>query len=107
LITIAAHCEELRAAGARLAAPATLKEVDTMRSDIAATRSGSGVVTKLLLLSGIGLLAYPAAKDIYRRWRVKRPVATQEPEIDTALQQTYPASDPPASRYVDIPENRR
>jgi hypothetical protein len=72
-----------------------------------ATRSGPGLVSKIFLLGTIGLLAYPAAKDIYRRWRVKRPVATQEPEIDTALQQTFPASDPPASRYVDIPENRR
>lgn len=71
------------------------------------TRSGPGLATKILLFSAIGLLAYPAAKDIHRRWRVKRPLASKEPEIDTALDQTFPASDPPASRYVDIPENRR
>jgi hypothetical protein len=78
-----------------------------MHTEFAATRSGTGAFTKLLLVSAIGALAYPAAKEIYRRWRVKHPTATNEPEIDTALQQTYPASDPPASRYVDIPENRR
>jgi hypothetical protein len=78
-----------------------------MRGEFDQARSGSGLVQKVLLLSGIGLLAWPAAKSIYLRWRVKHPVATQEPEIDIALDQTYPASDPPASRYVDIPENRR
>ena len=78
-----------------------------MRSELTDARSGAGLGQKMLLISAIGLLAWPAAKGIYRRWRVKHPVATQEPEIDTALQQTYPASDPPASRYVDIPENRR
>ena len=78
-----------------------------MRNEFAATRSGAGTFTKLLLVGAIGALAYPAAKDIYRRWRIKHPAAKSEPEIDTALQQTYPASDPPASRYVDIPENRR
>ena len=78
-----------------------------MRAESTVTRSGSGTFSKLLLVSAIGALAYPAAKEIYRRWRVKHPVATAEPQIDTALQHTYPASDPPASRYVDIPENRR
>jgi hypothetical protein len=78
-----------------------------MHAESAVTRSGSGTFSKLLLVSAIGALAYPAAKEIYRRWRIKHPVATAEPEIDTALQQTFPASDPPASRYVDIPENRR
>jgi len=78
-----------------------------MRADLDQARSGSGLAQKMLLLSAIGFLAYPAVKGIYHRWRVKNPFATSEPEIDTALQQTFPASDPPASRYVDIPENRR
>ncbi len=78
-----------------------------MRAEFDQAHSGPGLAQKMLLVSAIGLLAWPAAKGIYRRWRVNNPVATQEPEIDTALQQTFPASDPPASRYVDIPENRR
>jgi hypothetical protein len=78
-----------------------------MHAESAVTRSGTGTFSKLLLLSAISALAYPTAKEIYRRWRIKYPLASAEPEIDTALQQTYPASDPPASRYVDIPENRR
>jgi len=78
-----------------------------MRAESAVTRSGTGTFSRLLLVSAIGALAYPAAKEIYRRWRIRYPAATAEPEIDTALQQTFPASDPPASRYVDIPENRR
>ena len=78
-----------------------------MRAESDFTRSGAGTFSRLLLVSAIGAIAYPAAREIYRRWRIKHPVATAEPEIDTALQQTFPASDPPASRYVDIPENRR
>ena len=78
-----------------------------MRAESAVTRSGTGTFSKLLLVSAISALAYPTAKEIYRRWRIKYPVAGAELGIDTALQQTFPASDPPASRYVDIPENRR
>jgi hypothetical protein len=78
-----------------------------MRAEFDRADSGSGLAQKMLLVSAIGLLAWPAAKGIYRRWRTNHPLATREPEIDTALEQTFPASDPPASRYVDIPENRR
>ena len=78
-----------------------------MHAEFDRARSGSGLAQKMLLVSAIGLLAWPAAKGIYHRWRVKHPLATSEPEIDTSLEQTFPASDPPASRYVDIPENRR
>lgn len=78
-----------------------------MRREFDSDRSGPGLTGTVLLMSAIGLLAWPAAKGIYRRWRVRHPIATQEPEIDTALHNTFPASDPPASRYVDIPENRR
>lgn len=59
------------------------------------------------LLAAAALLAWPAARSIARRWRVRHPKAECEPAIDKALKDTYPASDPPASRYVDIPINRR
>jgi hypothetical protein len=46
-------------------------------------------------------------RGIARRWRIRHPKAEGEPAIDKSLQDTYPASDPPAARYVDIPINRR
>jgi hypothetical protein len=59
------------------------------------------------LLGAAVLVAWPAAKGIARRWRVRHPKAECEPAIDKSLKDTYPASDPPAQRYVDIPINRR
>jgi hypothetical protein len=53
------------------------------------------------------LLALPVVQKMTRRWRARRPTATQEPAIDKTLKDSYPASDPPASRYFDIPVNRR
>ncbi|HLS81391.1 MAG TPA: hypothetical protein VK025_08310 [Steroidobacter sp.] len=68
-----------------------------------ATRVLEGVV----LLGAAALIAYPAVKNIARRWRTRHPYAETESAIDKSLDDTYPASDPPASRYVDIPVNRR
>jgi hypothetical protein len=61
----------------------------------------------VLLLGALALIAVPAIKGIARRWRVHHPMAACEDEIDESLKETYPASDPPAMRYVDIPVNRR
>ena len=66
-----------------------------------------GVVEKLALLGALGLILSPAIKGIRYRWRVKNPVATGEAAVDESLQDTFPASDPPASRFFDIPENRK
>ncbi|HEY7639924.1 MAG TPA: hypothetical protein VH814_09385 [Steroidobacteraceae bacterium] len=57
------------------------------------------------LLSAAVLIATPACQGIARRWRLRHPRASREPAIDEQLQETYPASDPPASRYFDIPSN--
>lgn len=65
------------------------------------------LIETAFLCGAIALIASPAVKGVLRRWRVKHPVAKQEPEIDKSLDDTFPASDPPASRYFDIPENRR
>jgi hypothetical protein len=62
---------------------------------------------KIALIGAIGLISYPAIKRIAGHWRVKHPVALGESAIDKVLKDSYPASDPPASRYVDIPVNRR
>jgi len=70
-------------------------------------RSALDTVESVLLLGALALIATPAIKGIARRYRVHHPVAAGEPGVDKALNDTYPASDPPAQRYVDIPINRR
>jgi hypothetical protein len=59
------------------------------------------------LLGAVALIATPACRGIARRWRLRHPRAGSETAIDKQLKDTYPASDPPASRYFDIPINRR
>ena len=64
-------------------------------------------VEAILLVGAAALLAAPAARGIYRRWRVRHPQAKKETAIDDQLMDTFPASDPPSQRYVDSPVNRR
>lgn len=71
------------------------------------SRSRWGALETLALLGAAALITMPAWKGIARRWRTRHPQATREPAIDNALKGTFPASDPPASRYFDIPVNRR
>lgn len=61
----------------------------------------------LALIGALGLIASPALKGIAHRWRKRHPMARTEAAIDESLEETFPASDPPASRFVDIPENRK
>lgn len=77
-----------------------------MHHDRASSRS-HGALECIALLSAAGLLLTPALRGIARRWRVHHPRAATERGVDSALDDTFPASDPPASRYVDIPVNRR
>lgn len=70
-------------------------------------RSALDTVGSLVLLGALALIATPTVKGIARRWRVRHPLAAEEDGIDDSLKDTYPASDPPAMRYVDIPSNRR
>jgi hypothetical protein len=70
-------------------------------------RSALDTVESVLLLGALALIAMPAIKGIARRYRVQHPDAACEPQVDKSLKDTYPASDPPAQRYVDIPINRR
>jgi hypothetical protein len=70
-------------------------------------RSAFDIVESVLLLGALALIATPAIKGIARRYRVVHPVAACEDQVDESLKETYPASDPPAGRYVDIPTNRR
>lgn len=61
----------------------------------------------IVLLGALALIAMPAIRGIARRYRVRNPIAADEAQVDESLKETYPASDPPATRYVDIPSNRR
>ena len=65
------------------------------------------LVEKVALLGALGLILSPAFKGISSRWQKKRPVALKENAVDDSIKDTFPASDPPASRYFDIPVNRR
>lgn len=70
-------------------------------------RSRWDTVETVALVGAAVLITMPAWRGIARRWRVKHPIAKTEPLIDKTLKDSYPASDPPASRYFDIPVNRR
>jgi len=71
------------------------------------SRSRDGLLETLLLVGALGLIVTPAVKGIARRWRVRNPRARSESAIDESLEETFPASDPPATRYFDIPDNSR
>jgi hypothetical protein len=70
-------------------------------------RSNGKVLGTLAIAGVLALIAVPAIKRLARRWNLTHPQAVKEPAIDKSLKDTYPASDPPASRYFDIPFNRR
>jgi hypothetical protein len=69
--------------------------------------SYSKVLGALALAGAIVMIAAPVIRKMSRRWTITHPEAQKEPAIDKSLKDTYPASDPPASRYFDIPVNRR
>lgn len=70
-------------------------------------RSNRDTLQTVALLGAAILITWPACKGIARRWRIRHPMAKSERNIDEALKDTFPASDPPATRFVDIPVNRR
>lgn len=70
-------------------------------------RSYPKILGVLAVAGAVALIALPAIRKLNRRWSITHPQAQKEPAIDKSLQDTYPASDPPASRYFDIPVNRR
>jgi hypothetical protein len=76
-------------------------------SDRPRRRSALDVVESVLLLGALALIELPAIQGISRRYRIRHPMAAGEEMIDESLKETFPASDAPASRYVDIPKNRR
>jgi hypothetical protein len=75
--------------------------------DESESRSGGSLLETLLLVGALGVIVAPAIKGISRRWRIRHPAASQESAIDESLEETFPASDPPASRFFDIAENNK
>lgn len=71
------------------------------------SRSVLGTLESVLLVGALALIVTPAIKGIAWRYRLRNPAAADNPQIDEALKGTFPASDPPASRFVDIPSNRK
>lgn len=76
-------------------------------SNVATMRSSLRTLRTLAALGAIALIATPALAAWMRRRKNQRPRACSEPAIDKSLEYTFPASDPPATRYFDIPVNRR
>jgi len=76
-------------------------------SSAPSVRRGLDGLEALAFVGALALIAAPALSSWSRRWRETREVAKADPEVDKTLKDSFPASDPPASRYFDIPENRR
>lgn len=72
-----------------------------------AHRSTFDVWETVALVGAAVLIATPAYRGIAKRWRQKHAIAKIETAIDKRVKDTFPASDPPASQYFDIPVNRR
>lgn len=77
-----------------------------------ARRRGMTTAQKAALGGAIALVAAPAIRILAANLRKRRlngdqARAESEAAIDKGLKDTYPASDPPASHYFDIPVNRQ
>ena len=73
---------------------------------IASTRS-SGFSRSLLLVGSALAVGYGISKLLKRPHARRDEVEVSQRRQDKALRDTFPASDPPASQYFDIPVNRR
>lgn len=75
--------------------------------DETSRNSRSNVAATALICIG-GLFALGAIMDAWRRrTAVAQRNKNTERHYDKTLKDTFPASDPPASQYFDIPVNRR
>lgn len=72
-------------------------------------RRGLDMAEKVFILGLLGLIAAPALKRWFKASRThSRPIPGHaESSIDKTIADSYPASDPPASRQFDIPVNRQ
>lgn len=77
-----------------------------MSTNVEASNGFSKLET-VALIGAVVLITMPALRGIARRYRLRHPRAATEQMIDESLEFTFPASDPPATRYFYIPANRR
>ncbi len=68
---------------------------------------GTQLTRSLLFVGALGLIASPLIKSLRARWAVQKTTARTESVADKTLKDSFPASDPPASQYFDIPVNRQ
>ncbi len=68
---------------------------------------GTSLARSLLFLGAVGLIAAPFVRNLRSRWNVKKATALTEATVDKTLKDSFPASDPPASQFFDIPSNRQ
>ncbi len=69
------------------------------------TSSGSGRLARTLLIGG-SLILIGAGIRSWLKGGARAPVAADRVH-DKSLKDSFPASDPPASQYFDIPANRQ
>jgi hypothetical protein len=63
---------------------------------------------KVLLAGAVALVVQPAIRILsHKLKRTQADAAKLENSVDKTLKDTFPASDPPASHYYDIPVNRQ
>ena len=74
-------------------------------------RRGLSGMQRAALGGAIALIAAPTirivATNLRRRMAERPPQQEKDSTTDKTLKDTFPASDPPASNYYDIPANRQ
>ena len=68
---------------------------------------GPRLARSLLFVGALGLIASPLIQSLRQRWATQKTTARSESVADKTLKDSFPASDPPASQYFDIPVNRQ
>jgi len=82
-------------------------DMDSSEMDSPARSSRSGISTTGLLLIGVAVASAVIIRKVLQQARSTQQIHKTEQRRDKTLKDTYPASDPPASQYFDIPVNRQ
>lgn len=86
-----------------------MRSSNSERSLRGVARKGSrlGISTTGLIAVGAVVAAGVIVRKVLQQANSTRQKKTTEQRRDKMLKDTFPASDPPASQYFDIPVNRR
>jgi hypothetical protein len=82
-------------------------DLDSSEMDSPPRSSRSGISTTGLLLIGLAVASGVIIRKVLQQARSTHQTHKAEQQRDKTLKDTYPASDPPASQYFDIPVNRQ